>query len=267
MNTTSDTLTFWLSPHTHDTLGLVVKSQDDFWDTIYIQLRQPPVSPRGKTQVPGLSMHMNVLRDGKLKPNVHPELSFSVPLRSFDVSKAILTTADTTTYPLQLMPADSTLMRVFRVMNPLTPGTRYTLMIPPSSCRAWDETPQPDTLSWSFTQVDVDQFGTLTVVPEADSLRTGAILLMLTDDKMRVLETRLLEAPITPQTFKFLNPGQYSLRAVDDRNHNGRWDTGDYWKRIQPEEIVVLPAPVTIRANWEEEIVWNLRFSSSPPTH
>jgi hypothetical protein len=264
-NASQDSLTFWLTPHELDTLAMVLQSLDGFSDTIYIALRAQPVSPRGRTQAPGLTWQMNIPRDSKLKPNLQPLVIFQIPLQTFDFSQSIISTPDTT-FSLQLIPVDSNFFRVFRVGNPLTTGTRYTLKVPPSACVAWDLTPQPDTLTWSFTPESADQYGTLNVVPEIDSLHRGSVLLMLTDEKMQVLDTRILLPPFTTQTFQFLSPGRYSLMAVDDRNGNGRWDTGDYWKRIQPEEIILLSNPVSVRANWEEEIVWKLMFTNTPET-
>ncbi len=48
-------------------------------------------------------------------------------------------------------------------------------------------------------------------------------------------------------------PGQYSVRILYDRNQNGRWDTGDYWRRLQPELVIGLEQKFTIRANWDNE--------------
>jgi hypothetical protein len=48
-------------------------------------------------------------------------------------------------------------------------------------------------------------------------------------------------------------PGQYTVRILYDRNQNGRWDTGDYWRRRQPELVIGLDQKFTIKANWENE--------------
>ncbi len=50
-----------------------------------------------------------------------------------------------------------------------------------------------------------------------------------------------------------LQPGKYSARVVEDRNHNGRWDTGDYWHHQQPEKVFQYSSDINIRANWDME--------------
>jgi hypothetical protein len=52
-------------------------------------------------------------------------------------------------------------------------------------------------------------------------------------------------------TIKYLPPGEYQIRIIKDANGNGRWDTGNYLKKIQPEEVQYLIAPINVRANWE----------------
>ena len=51
--------------------------------------------------------------------------------------------------------------------------------------------------------------------------------------------------------FQYLSPGDYMLRIVLDENHNGKWDTGNYDKKIQPERLIYYPAKVSLRANWD----------------
>ena len=54
-------------------------------------------------------------------------------------------------------------------------------------------------------------------------------------------------------TFDYLNEGTYMIRAIMDRNGNGKWDTGNYLKRIQPEEIKYFPLDFKIKRNFDVE--------------
>ena len=38
---------------------------------------------------------------------------------------------------------------------------------------------------------------------------------------------------------------------IKDANSNGKWDTGNYLKKIQPEEVEYLKRSIIVRANWE----------------
>jgi 5-hydroxyisourate hydrolase-like protein (transthyretin family) len=60
---------------------------------------------------------------------------------------------------------------------------------------------------------------------------------------------------------KTLKPGAYTLRLYVDSNRNKKWDTGNYYKGIQPEFVVPYGKDITIRANWDTEITWNLEHN------
>ena len=57
---------------------------------------------------------------------------------------------------------------------------------------------------------------------------------------------------------KLFEPGDYDIKILFDINNNGKWDTGDYWKKIQPEKVVARKKPINIRANWDNEILVDL---------
>ena len=50
---------------------------------------------------------------------------------------------------------------------------------------------------------------------------------------------------------EYLPPGEYQIRIIKDANGNGKWDTGNYLKKIQPEEVKYLKESINVRANWE----------------
>ena len=53
--------------------------------------------------------------------------------------------------------------------------------------------------------------------------------------------------------FDYLGEGTYMIRAILDRNGNGKWDTGNYLKHLQPEEIKYLPAEIKLKKNFDVE--------------
>lgn len=82
----------------------------------------------------------------------------------------------------------------------------------------------------------------------------GNEVVELLDKSENVLRT----LPAKPETvFEYLNPGDYFLRLFVDDNANGRWDTGSYADRRQPEEVYYFPYKLTMRAFWDIEETWN----------
>ena len=53
--------------------------------------------------------------------------------------------------------------------------------------------------------------------------------------------------------FDYLNEGTYMVRVVLDENGNGKWDTGNYLKHVQPEMIKYFPAEFKIKKNFDIE--------------
>lgn len=66
-------------------------------------------------------------------------------------------------------------------------------------------------------------------------------------------KTVIRRAEKSPFTFKNIKPDTYRLRLIIDSNQNGRWDTGNYERKIQPERIIVYPSELIIKANFEYE--------------
>ncbi len=60
--------------------------------------------------------------------------------------------------------------------------------------------------------------------------------------------------------FFLINPGNYYVALLNDRNENGVWDTGDYEEHRQPEEVYYLNHKFQLKADWYHETEpWNLK--------
>jgi hypothetical protein len=57
---------------------------------------------------------------------------------------------------------------------------------------------------------------------------------------------------------KYVPPGKYGIRIIWDSNDNGRWDAGNFLKRLQPEQVMYYPKPIELRANWELDVEWEI---------
>lgn len=75
----------------------------------------------------------------------------------------------------------------------------------------------------------------------------------LLDAKGQVVQTIFNQAKVS---FSNIEPGEYSVRLVEDVNNNGKWDAGNYFKSEEPEPIFYyyddkgIPK-FSIKANWE----------------
>lgn len=54
-----------------------------------------------------------------------------------------------------------------------------------------------------------------------------------------------------------LQPGNYTMLIIVDKNGNGKWDTGDLLGKVQPEEIIPYGDPIQLKAGWEHIVDFN----------
>lgn len=98
----------------------------------------------------------------------------------------------------------------------------------------------------------LDEYSTLFVnLVNAD---TSAIV-QLMDGSDKVVKT--VKSKNGKADFYFIMPGTYYLRLFYDSNGNGIWDTGEYDKKLQPEEVFYYPGAIKLRALWEISQSWN----------
>jgi hypothetical protein len=91
----------------------------------------------------------------------------------------------------------------------------------------------------------------------------GQILLSLNHVKNQVLvqlftgKTLVAEKIVNSDgiyAFPFLIPKEYHFKFIHDINENGKWDTGKYLKKLQPEPVELLPVQIEVRPNWDHEV-------------
>ena len=59
--------------------------------------------------------------------------------------------------------------------------------------------------------------------------------------------------------FEDLKPGNYFLRYVEDLNGNGKWDTGNYAERLQPEKVYYFQGTLPVTKYGTIEQSWDIK--------
>ena len=75
----------------------------------------------------------------------------------------------------------------------------------------------------------------------------------------RVVQTKQINHNGTI-TFSFIEPDIYSLKIIEDKNSNGRWDTGSLKQRLQPERVQMYrfedgKTQIKLRQGWENTLL------------
>lgn len=88
------------------------------------------------------------------------------------------------------------------------------------------------------------------------------ILLVKRADKL-IFTTELRFAVDYKTELKDLQPEKYTIEIIEDSNRNGKWDPGNYWKRRQPEKILITETE-RLRANWDADVIINWTSDEVP---
>ena len=83
---------------------------------------------------------------------------------------------------------------------------------------------------------------------------SNVVVQLLNGQDAVVKQTRALAGTAN---FYYLQPATYYLRLFVDRNGNGRWDTGDFYRGEEPETVYYFPEEIECKANWDATRTWN----------
>ncbi|MBF4982870.1 hypothetical protein FNJ87_00440 [Nonlabens mediterrranea] len=105
-----------------------------------------------------------------------------------------------------------------------------------------------DTLAFNGTTRSTSDYGNMEITLSSGS-QWPAIIQIVKEDLKVVKEQVASENGI--YAFENIDPGSYLIRVIYDANKNGRYDTGNFLKGLQPEAVVYLPELITLQANWD----------------
>lgn len=100
-----------------------------------------------------------------------------------------------------------------------------------------------------------EEYGHIYVMIHGNDGRPGLGQLLDAGDNV-VKESLLVDGELS---FENLKPGKYYLRYIDDLNNNGKWDTGYYAEKEQPEPVYYFESFFEVRQYSEIEQNWNIK--------
>lgn len=106
--------------------------------------------------------------------------------------------------------------------------------------------------SMTFTMTPKD-YGTLTI--DIDNRMGAPLVVEVLDKRDTVVQQQSLPGN-GKLRFIHLPTGDYRLRAVVDKDSNGRWTPGDYRRQRLPEQAVFFEKTLSLRERWEMEERW-----------
>ncbi|MFZ1805602.1 MAG: Ig-like domain-containing domain [Cyclobacteriaceae bacterium] len=112
---------------------------------------------------------------------------------------------------------------------------------------------ESDTLkAQKFTITEQKKLSTGILLIEVQTKEPDFIIQLTTTEGQVVEEIK----NINKYTFSFLQPRNYQIKVIIDKNNNGKWDPGNFFKREEPEPVWFYKTQdnkydFPVRANWE----------------
>ncbi len=279
MSANSDSIRFWLTDsmvYNKDTLifKLSYLQQDSlkeyftFNDTIRLYFTDVTQAAKNKRKerrrVEEKEITVPITTNAKSGFDVYRKLILESPepVAFFDTSKiALFEKQDTLFIPVKYkITPDSLNKRRYLLTHPWKYGANYKLTVDSAALKTIYDA-YSGKLNEEFKTQEEDYYGKIKL--SLKNVTTPAIIQLLSDDED---ENVIQEKPATKDgviTFDFLEPRKYLLKAIFDRNKNGKWDTGNLQKKIQPEEVMYYLSVLKIRSNWDSEPTWTLPAQQS----
>ena len=176
------------------------------------------------------------------------ELVFNKALKKFDPAKIKLTDTSYKPIPSVITSIDSTRKKISLTVK-WQEDMNYRLIIDPAALAdsSGNSIAKTDTLR--FTTKKESDYGNLVLRFSNLDLTKHPVLQFVQGEELKG------SYAITTNEWskKLFSPGEYDIRILYDTNNNGKWDAGNYSKKIQPERVISLPQKLSIRANWDNE--------------
>ena len=206
-----------------------------------------------KNKVAGPVLKYSKDFDGNEHDILHPiQLTFETPIHFNDSFP--ITLCDTLNKKIEAasISIDTAHPETIIVSYPWKFSTKYRLMIPQASIKDSLNNILVSTDTLKFVTKSEDAYNSALIRMKGFENLKNAIMQLSQNDKVKFsypIQSALLK-------IKQLPLGEYTLTLLLDNNNNGKWDSGAFYgkPKRQPEIVKWFASPLSIRANWDNEI-------------
>ena len=224
----------------------------------------PPTPPN--------TFKVTMTTSGELNKDKNLDMEFDYPLTRFDSAAITLRMvrdgeSDTTNVDFHFV-QDTLNRRKYQLRAEWVSKAKYTLTMP-AGVFANIAQEQNDSMTYNYTGSDPEQYAIVRVNVKSSHPKTRYIL-QLTNAQGRT-QKQIFDVKSGDYIFEYVSPGDVMLRVVEDKNGNGKWDTGDMVAMRQPERTEIYKNEegvelITTKANWEFDIAVNMDQLFAPVT-
>jgi len=252
---TRDTLRYYILSAQLDTISLRIWQDTTVYDTVSWSLVEDEILQRKKDEEEHqvLGVISNLLNPFPFYDTL--EIRTAYPISNVDYSRFLLTEGDDTIkaeYEI-FDPAG----RMIRMNYALKQHMGYRLFFPDSVVTDILGRSN-DTTEFRFNTNSEEDFGLYRLHAVNSSPHDRLVVQLMTESEVMLKENTVISEESI--AWERLEPGKYIIKAFADLNHNGKWDTGDFLKKRQPEPVVYFSEVIEIRAGWSFEGDWRIEF-------
>ncbi|HKI88940.1 MAG TPA: Ig-like domain-containing domain [Draconibacterium sp.] len=219
--------------------------------------RRPREEEKGPKPVEQFTWQTN-LTSSVLELNGDIKITSPEPVKSINNSMILLYASDDTTKtPLKFkFEKDTTEYRTYKIEYNWEPEAKYTLRIDSAACEnIYGITSRELTKSVKIREEDY--YGTIKL--DITNVQCPMLVQLLKNDKSEaVLEQKVINKNGTV-IFDYLAPAKYKVKLIYDKNGNGKWDTGSFQDKYQPERVSYINEVIKVRSNWDSAIKLELK--------
>lgn len=250
-----DTLRYYITNGEMDTISLRISLDTTVFDTVSFELNREELPQRKKDEEEEQILRLNSNARSGFPYYRKLELLASYPITEVDLSRFLLVeNSDSLAPELEVF---GTARRKLRLTRELQESSNYLLFFPDSVIT--DVLGRSnDTTQIRFSTNAYENYGLYQLHVSNGSQYEQLIIQLLTEEGKVVREELVLGERMIK--WDFVVPGKYMIKAIADIHRNGKWDTGNYLKKQQPEPIVFYPDIIEIREGWSFEEDWFVEF-------
>jgi hypothetical protein len=246
-----DTVYYWINTPGLDSLHFIISKNGTNIDTDQVY-SIPKVVIKKNAKPPSLKITSNIISNQQ-DYDYHSPITIKSdhPVMKINWSRFYLTSGkdtikfkvDTTGLPFQLS-----------LQTNLISDSTYKLFLTPGAMTDIFGLTN-DTLIQRFKVVEPTYFGSLNV--DLHFSKQSHYIVQLLDTKGKTYKENKVEGS-QKVGYDALPPGDYRIRVIKDDDGNGKWTTGNYLKKRQPERVYYYPQVITIRSNWDLTQEWTV---------
>ncbi|MFI3264992.1 MAG: Ig-like domain-containing protein [Rikenellaceae bacterium] len=209
---------------------------------------------------------------GEINPERHLTIDFNYPLVSIDTSKLLITRMDADSLITDMrvnIERDTMNLRRYYIRSDWgAPTDKYTLTIPEGTFTDVAGFVN-DTIIGNYLVSDPEKYATVLIHLKADDSLGYSYIIQLLDGNSRLLEEKK-ELRAGDLIFNYVPAGEIRFRIIEDRNGNGKWDSGNVVERRQAERSEIYSSggedTFATKINWEVELNMDMSQIFAPMT-